>query len=652
MKPYAATMIALLALQLGLAQPGEINFGTVMKSELAMPYCSFDSTANAMVIFDVGELHFTLDKRGDVDFNTDLERKIRIKIFNEEGYDNATFEIPVYARGGRREKLTGIKGTTYNLVNNKIVKTKLSKDAIYKEKLTERVELVKFSFPNVKPGSIIELEYSINSDYLYTLHDWQFQKDIPVYWSEFSAFIPEYFQYNTLVIGSSPVVSEPAQKVNEYFGELRIATQKFHWHAHRLAGIPKESYVASLNNFRTNLQFELAGIVDGNIVKPYAHNWANIAKQQRKNKSFGGYVNAADYPVRSISKSDSPSLSKAHEIFDQVKYDMQWSGYRTVFATEKPSRVIEEGKGNTAEINLLLCGTLRKHGYVAHPVVLSTRENGTFVTYSYRFTQFDYVITALQVDTTWYLLDASQDQIPFGYLPQRCLNQNGLLIADSQESIIDIGTSDTYKINSHQKINLNISEASHIDVTNSYFQHAAFKIRSDYYAADEESFDTRLKKANPGYDIENVEILYVDSLDKPVKLMIQASHSSLLEDIGESKIVTLTDLFDIRENPFINEERVLPIDFAVPSNYNYLIEIVLPENYTVSTIPEPFRMVTENNGMSFAYQANHIGNKIHINARFNIDRTKYSVSEYETIRNFFSQYLSKISEPIELIPIQ
>ena len=77
-----------------------------------------------------------------------------------------------------------VKGYTYNVVNGKVEKTKLGKDQIFKEDITDFSKRMKVTMPNVKAGSVIEISYTIISKLWAYLRDWNFQKDIPVLQSE------------------------------------------------------------------------------------------------------------------------------------------------------------------------------------------------------------------------------------------------------------------------------------------------------------------------------------------------------------------------------------------------------------------------------------------------------------------------------------
>jgi len=56
--------------------------------------------------------------------------------------------------------------------------------------------LKKIAMPNVKEGTILEIEYTTMSPFLWNFVDWQFQYSIPVRYSEFIAAYPEWFTYN------------------------------------------------------------------------------------------------------------------------------------------------------------------------------------------------------------------------------------------------------------------------------------------------------------------------------------------------------------------------------------------------------------------------------------------------------------------------
>ena len=73
-----------------------------------------------------------------------------------------------------------IDGYTFNMQNGALVKTKLENSQIYAEEIVQGFELYKVFFPDVKPGSVIDLEYS----HAGLPFEWRFQDIIPVVFNE------------------------------------------------------------------------------------------------------------------------------------------------------------------------------------------------------------------------------------------------------------------------------------------------------------------------------------------------------------------------------------------------------------------------------------------------------------------------------------
>src|SRR5690606_25817146 len=151
-----------------------------------------DSSAVATVLYKKGTTNLVVNPDGSFTMRTDVET--RIKIYKKEGLDYANFSISYYT-DGQRESVNFNDAVTYNLVNDKIEKTKIKKEGQFDEKINNYWSSKKIVLPNVKEGSVIEFNYTIRSPYLSTIPDWYFQQGIPVNKVEYVTFIPEYFVY-------------------------------------------------------------------------------------------------------------------------------------------------------------------------------------------------------------------------------------------------------------------------------------------------------------------------------------------------------------------------------------------------------------------------------------------------------------------------
>jgi hypothetical protein len=125
------------------AQKPPAKFGDVTLEELRMTKYEPDSAATAVILCDYGESDLKYDQNHG--FFLVFDRLTRVKILTRDGYDPANFQIPLYTgQSEYREKLSGLKVVTYNLVDGNIKETKASDDAIFQEAYNQNPNLREF----------------------------------------------------------------------------------------------------------------------------------------------------------------------------------------------------------------------------------------------------------------------------------------------------------------------------------------------------------------------------------------------------------------------------------------------------------------------------------------------------------------------------
>ena len=164
------TLFVLIIPALSFAQKPPIKFGDVPIEDLKMTRYEKDSSAAAVVLADYGESTIEYDQSEDR-FVLRFERVQRIKILTKDGLRYANFSIPLYHDGSSDEKIGSLKAYTYNLENGKIVETKMKNDGVFREKSNANLDITKITLPNVKEGSIVEISYKVNSDFLFNFQD-------------------------------------------------------------------------------------------------------------------------------------------------------------------------------------------------------------------------------------------------------------------------------------------------------------------------------------------------------------------------------------------------------------------------------------------------------------------------------------------------
>jgi hypothetical protein len=122
----------------------------------------------------------------------------------------------------KQQRISGIKGVTYNLQNGEIVESRLDSKNVFETKYNSYLSKVSFVFPNVNEGSVIEFSYIVRSTSVADL-SWQYQHDIPTYWSEYSyrgTFIKANLQ------GSVPITDHEKETANSLQCPTRRVTPK------------------------------------------------------------------------------------------------------------------------------------------------------------------------------------------------------------------------------------------------------------------------------------------------------------------------------------------------------------------------------------------------------------------------------------------
>ena len=190
------TLLLLLTITFSLSMQSQKNeLGKVTAEELNQKIHPTDTSAVAAILFKMGDVSFEYSQQSGFFIKTNIKSKI--KVYKKEGYDWGNFETLLYNENNAKQTLDIKSAYTYNLVGDKVEKTKLKADGVFDEKVNEYWSKKKITMPNVKEGSIIEIEYTIKDEGTGLIDEWTFQEEIPVDYSEYTTRIPEYYVYNT-----------------------------------------------------------------------------------------------------------------------------------------------------------------------------------------------------------------------------------------------------------------------------------------------------------------------------------------------------------------------------------------------------------------------------------------------------------------------
>ena len=178
------------------AQPKNTKFGKVSDEIVRMETFEADPDAEAVMLYNYGQAVMEVVNNEIV---LVYQFHKRIKILSESGFSWANMSF-LYRKGNHADKVNNIQAITYNIgEDGKVVRTKISNSDIFDEKVNGSLYKKKFSFPQVKVGSVIEVKYKITSEYFTSLKPFYFQQTIPVVYSEFYTRISDWYDYATAI---------------------------------------------------------------------------------------------------------------------------------------------------------------------------------------------------------------------------------------------------------------------------------------------------------------------------------------------------------------------------------------------------------------------------------------------------------------------
>lgn len=617
-------------------QKAPIKFGNIPQEDLEMKIYSHDSSAAAVVLCDYGEAYFS----GST-FSMIFERHVRIKILKTEGLGWADGQI---IHHNTQERITNLKAATYSLENGQVVETKMSKESIFKEKFNRYRDVIRFTLPNVKAGSVIEYSYKLTSDYAINFPNWSFQYTIPVIHSEYSAAIPDIFIFEKYMQGYLTVsdYEVKSQNMAGYVANIH------RWRVKNAPAFIREPYMTSEQDYISKINFAISHInVPGQPVREIMGSWTKLNDVLLESESFGGAIKGSGFlkrEVEAITAGITDPKEKVKAIHNYVKKNFEWDGYED-YTADPLKQVFEKKKGTSGDLNILLASMLEKAEIPLDMVMLSTREHG-FVRKQYPMErQFNYVVVAARVDDTMILLDATEKYIPMNVLPDRCLNGEGLVISKTRHGWINLET----KTKARTVVSADLVMSGNGELTGklnySRDGYDALRMRKDFTSKGK---DVYLKDyaGNKSWLIENSEFLNLDNTDQPVKEnhdVTISDHSSVTGNvIYLNPFVTA----QMTSNPFVLNERLYPVDFGSSIEQIYTCKLQVPEGFTVDELPKPKLMALPGNGAKYMYNVVQTGNTISITSLFQINKNFFTQEEYPNLKEFYNQVVAKQAEQI------
>lgn len=643
------------------SQAQKIKFGKITKQDFEEKFYAKDSSASAVVLYKKRSSSYTYDQGQGWMLLTEIHERIRI--FDREGFDYAEKKIKLYT-GGEDEAFR-IKAYTFNLENGKVSKTELNKKQIFRQSINEDWDSKNFTMPNLKEGCIVEWKYTIHSPYVWSIDDVICQYDIPIKRLEGYIRIPEYFVFNLHQSRYYPINVNKESKTSNLTihtrdgsnrnvslnstgsgnnairaNNVNFLENKYTFQANDIPGLKKEPYVNTMENYRAKLEFEISYYKPpSGKIEHFTTTWEDVAKSIYENPNFGAELNKSNHfndDLVAVLSKTSTQNEQLVAIFQFVKSKMNWNEELTKYASKGVKKAYKDGQGNSAEINLTLIAMLREAGLKANPVLISTRQHGIpiFPTKN----GYNSVIAAVEMGDKTILMDATDKNSLPDVLPRRDLNWEGRLVRkDGSWKTVNLFPK-SYNLKD-VKLNAVLSEDGSISgsLYTSFAGLNALEYRNAFSGVDESEIIEALEKEHNDIEIDQFKIRNEKDISKPIVELISFHGENMVDIIGDKIYISPLLFLEIDENPFKEEERTYPIDYASAWKNKSYVSLTIPNGYEVISSPESKGFGMSDKSGRFVMKTNVEGNRITVVAETTMNSPIVISTHYKELKDLYQK---------------
>jgi len=582
----------------------------------------------------------------------------------KSGFSYADVSIPFYQGSHYKETVEAIKASCFNLENGIVKESEVDSKSIFKEALDERYNLTKFAVPAVKEGSIIEYQYTIRANDIYSLRDWEFQGQIPTLWSQYTVAIPSNYGYAVYMQGKIDAATHTKKQYGKLYSikdskssgtnendniiSLNATVFEDTWIMKEVPAMKVEAYTSTIDNYVTKLKFQLAKIF-GDVERDVTTTWMGMRQELMQADYFGGRIlegnSYLDAEMKNIVNPEDDAKLKCQKIYKYVRSNFVWDGKFSPYCATPLRNVWKNKKGNVGEINFMLLSMLKHEGIPADPVIISTRSNGKSLESYPIEDQFNYVAVRVDLPSEQIYLDASHAGLAFGRLPSYCYNGHARVMNARAEAVY-LNADDLQEIKmTYAAVTLDNS-GFNVAMSEKQGYFGSFEVRT---AVLDHGKDNFFKEKLQGYtDNAKLKTAGIDSLDKP-DFPVTVHYDFTIEKQG-GDILYLSPLLSetIAKNPFESAIRTYPVEMLYARSETFTFSFIIPDGYQIEELPNSEKISLGADGGKFEYLIAQNGATIQLRTTLILTKATYQPAEYEGLREFYARILKKQNEQIIL----
>ena len=638
MKPFYL-ILSLLALSApALAQSVKLNpkAGAVSEEEVSMTTYPLDTAAAAVYLADIQEVSIRTDDVLNLDMHTKTYQ--RIKVLKDGAKDVADYKI-VYSKDA---SVGSIKVTTYNWVDGKVVKSKLEKKYIFRDKVSDNVFSVSFSAPEVRVGSVVEVSFEMTGKRWWDVPQMELQRSYPINWVSATLYYPDFIHINRMSRGYlSPVYTRdqsPRTLRNNVVPTVNIMEECYQ--LYDVPAIPREVSSNCPEQYRCAVSHEVSAVtIPGFVYKDYSLKWSDVDENVRKSELLSQCSAKGKFLEPFVSKAEDERQAIA-EVRCAVLNAVKWDDYNSMIP-DNIKDVIKKGSGDSASINAIVASVLGNMGYTVSPVLLRRRGKGMLANFYVRTDAFTNMILKIETPSgAVHYLDAAPDAGYIDVLKPEYLVEEARVYPLNGASAYWESLTRCARASSNFVVNATLQEDGHITGTigMNAMSEASFLVRQTRESLGSDEKYAELVEKGEAFETVSFEYNaepYAPAVGFNLEFEQEATES------GEFLYVKPFLITQYRKSDFPAGERHTPVDFPVLDAMNYVYSLTIPEGYQVEQLPQPARFRSAGfNAMASCRSGVSPDGVITLQLSYKNSSLQVLASEYENLRAFWEQLCS------------
>lgn len=301
---------------------------------------------------------------------------------------------------------------------------------------------VRFSFPAVEPGAVLEYSYRKSRPGLFGTDVWEVQSGLPVLRTGYTLIVPalllrpgdsywvartwRYKPYNTAAT-MKPEMFRPPRIRRESYGD-RVG---YRWSAENVPAFTPEPVMAPEWYYRVYVRFAPGEWATWSDLSSW-YVKSLLAPRLKPNR-------AVTAKALELTKATSTDAEKLRSIFDFVKvfpYSSVALGVGRL-QPRPPEEVLDTRWGDCKDKSILLIALLRAAGIPAEPVLVRTADEGRLDPSFPTFVFNHMIVRAKNADGTIAWLDPTVSVTAAGTLPSACEGIDVLVLRDDGSSVLE-----------------------------------------------------------------------------------------------------------------------------------------------------------------------------------------------------------------------